>query len=65
MAKPNKSSAAEPVDPAPLNGSYVCVEPVKHNGKPHQPGDPIELTEDEAATLLAMGAINQPEKDLT
>lgn len=43
----------------PKAASHVCLEPVKHKGKRHQPGDPIELTEAEAEPLLAQQAIQK------
>lgn len=37
--------------------SYVCMEPIKHNGKNYLIGDPIELNKTEAAPLLGLQAI--------
>jgi hypothetical protein len=59
---PAAPSAGDPpadppaADPAPPKG-YVCLEPVKHNGKRHKIDDPIELTEAEAEPLLKLQAI--------
>lgn len=53
----------QPDPPPPANDKksagkdYVCLEPVKHNGKRHQPDDPIELTKAEAKPLLDQQAI--------
>lgn len=53
----------QPDPPPPADDSkskpqgHVCVEPVRHNGNDYQPGDPIELTEAEAAPLLDQQAI--------
>lgn len=57
----SKAQKTPPVDPASASASYICIEPIQHNGKRHEPDDEIALTEDEAASLLAMGAIKQPE----
>jgi hypothetical protein len=32
--------------------SYVCVEPIHHNGKRYEPGSKISLGDDHAAPLL-------------
>lgn len=42
--------------------TYRCNWRVDHNGTPYAPGDEIELYPDEAAPLLASGAISTPEK---
>lgn len=43
----------------PAGKGYVCIEPVKHNGKDHAPGDPIELGEADAKPLLDLQAIRK------
>jgi|GEM_PF-3732522 len=42
-------------------GKYTVVRsPLSHNGETYQPGEPIELTEAEAAPLLGVNAIEAP-----
>ena len=42
---------------------YVCVDPVKHNGKRMLPDQPIWLSQKEAKSLLNCNAIAIPESD--
>lgn len=54
------SPGADPKDPPPPPPKadadcYICVDPVRHNGKDYT-GE-IKLSPDDAAPLLAMGAI--------
>lgn len=41
--------------------TYTVVEPIKHNGTRHQPGDPIEMSAKEAAALPE-GTLATPSK---
>lgn len=43
------------------NQTYLVVTTVKHDGDLYQNGDTIQLTEEQAAPLLAGGAIMQEE----
>lgn len=38
-------------------GAYVCLEPIKHDGRPFNPGSRIDLTDEQAEPLLALDAI--------
>lgn len=36
---------------------YTALTPIEHDGKPYAEGEPITLTEDQAAPLLALKAV--------
>ena len=40
---------------------FTAIEPVKHDGRRHEPGSALEMTQAHAAPLLALGAI-EPER---
>ena len=40
--------------------AYTALEPIRHNGVDYAPGAPVDLDADEAAPLLAAGAIAAP-----
>jgi len=39
---------------------FKVLSPIEHNGKGFAPGKPIDLTDDEAAPLLAVNAVADP-----
>lgn len=41
---------------------YPINWPLQHNGQSYQPGEQVELTDAEAAPLLAAGVISKPER---
>lgn len=40
----------------------VEIDSLEHDGKRRQPGEEVELTEDQAGPLVAAGAVTPPEK---
>lgn len=57
---PSATDPGAPNPPPAGNGKvtgFVCLEPVKHKGKRHAPGDLIELTKDEAKPLIEQQAV--------
>lgn len=60
MAKQKNDAAGagdqnQPVTAEGKKAKYICIHPVKHNGKRHD--TEIELTPEEAEPLLAIGHI--------
>lgn len=48
--------------------ALLAVTVVEHDGVTYQPGDPLEVTEDQAGPLLAVGAatvVETPAEDAT
>jgi hypothetical protein len=39
---------------------FVAVEPIEHDGVRHEPGQSIELSDEQAAPLLQLGHIALP-----
>jgi hypothetical protein len=44
---------------------YPVLEPLEHDQKPYVPGSAVELTEEQAAPLLAVKVIGEPVADST
>ena len=64
LAEAAKAKAAPVAAPAPEPTQlYSVVKHLHHDNKPYYAGDPVELTEKQAAPLLALGAIEAPVAD--
>lgn len=44
-----------------LKSMYTVTGTLRHNGKDYAPGEPIELSDQHAAPLLAVGAVEAAE----
>ena len=44
------------------NTKYIVLTPVQHDRKDYAPGSPIELTEEQAAPLILVKAIEEEKK---
>jgi len=44
-----------------MSHSYTVLSPVDHDGTRYEPGESVDLPEDAAAALLAVGVVEQAE----